>query len=88
MLANLKVLILDEPTKGIDVGAKAEIYQLIAEMVAKGLSVILISCEEAEMVGMCHRILVMRDGKIIGEFNRNETTQEELVALCMGGKVE
>lgn len=83
-----KVLLLDEPTRGVDIGAKAEIYQLIAEMVAKGLSVILISCEEAEMVGMCHRILVMRDGKIIGEFNRNETTQEELVALCMGGKVE
>lgn len=82
------VLLLDEPTRGVDIGAKAEIYQLIVEMVAKGLSVILISCEESEMMGMCHRILVMRDGEIIREFNRNETTQEELVGLCIGGKVE
>jgi len=81
-----KVLILDEPTRGVDIGAKAEIYQLITEMVEKGLSVILISCEEAEMMGMCHRILVMRDGEIIGEFKRDETTQEELVGLCIGGK--
>lgn len=81
-----KVLILDEPTRGVDIGAKAEIYQLITEMVEKGLSVILISCEESEMMGMCHRILVMRDGEIIGEFQRDETTQEELVGLCIGGK--
>ena len=81
-----KVLILDEPTRGVDVGAKAEIYELITEMVSKGLSVIMISCEESEMLGMCHRILVMRDGEIIGEFNREGATQEKLVGLCMGGK--
>ena len=81
-----KVLILDEPTRGVDVGAKAEIYELITEMVSKGLSVIMISCEESEMLGMCHRILVMRDGEIIGEFNREDATQEKLVGLCMGGK--
>ena len=83
-----KVLILDEPTRGVDVGAKAEIYQLIVEMVNKGLSVILISCEEPEIIGMCHRMLVMRDGEIVGEFNKGEATQETLVALCMGGKAE
>ncbi len=80
------MLILDEPTRGVDVGAKAEIYELITEMVSKGLSVIMISCEESEMLGMCHRILVMRDGEIIGEFNREGATQEKLVGLCMGGK--
>ncbi len=85
-MTDSKVLILDEPTRGVDIGAKAEIYQLITEMVEKGLSVILISCEESEMMGMCHRILVMRDGEIIGEFQRDETTQEELVGLCIGGK--
>lgn len=83
-----KVLILDEPTRGVDVGAKAEIYQLIVKMVADGLSVILISCEEPEIMGMCHRILVMRDGKIIGEFNRNEATQEQLLGLCMQGETK
>ncbi|NBK19288.1 hypothetical protein D7Y41_25285, partial [Anaerotruncus sp. 1XD22-93] len=50
------------------------------------LTVIMISCEESEMLGMCHRILVMRDGEIIGEFNREDATQEKLVGLCMGGK--
>lgn len=85
-MTNSKVLILDEPTRGVDVGAKAEIYQLIVKMVAQGLSVILISCEESEMLGMCHRILVMRDGQIIGDFNREDATQEKLVGLCIGGK--
>ena len=80
-----KVLILDEPTRGVDIGAKAEIYELITEMISNGLSVILISCEEAEIMGMCHRILVMSDGKILQEFNHGEATQEKLLALCMGG---
>lgn len=83
-----KVLILDEPTRGVDVGAKAEIYQLIVEMVSNGLSVIFISCEEPEIIGMCHRMLVMRDGEIVGEFNKGEATQEMLVGLCMGGNSE
>lgn len=85
-MTDSNVLILDEPTRGVDVGAKAEIYELIVEMVKKGLSVIMISCEEAEILGMCHRILVMRDGKIIGEFDHQEATQEKLVGLCMEGK--
>ena len=82
------MLILDEPTRGVDVGAKAEIYQLIVEMVSNGLSVIFISCEEPEIIGMCHRMLVMRDGEIVGEFNKGEATQEMLVGLCMGGNSE
>ena len=84
-ITDSKVLILDEPTRGVDVGAKAEIYQLIVEMVSRGLSVILISCEEPEIIGMCHRMLVMRDGEIVGEYNRGEATKEMLVSLCMGG---
>ena len=85
-MTDSKVLILDEPTRGVDVGAKAEIYELIVEMVEKGLSVIMISCEESEILGMCHRVLVMRDGKILGEFSHEEADQEKLVGLCMEGK--
>lgn len=84
-MTDSNVLILDEPTRGVDVGAKAEIYELIVEMVEKGLSVILISCEEPEIMGMCHRMLVMSDGRIIGEFKKGEATQEKLIGLCMGG---
>jgi ABC-type sugar transport system ATPase subunit len=85
-MTDSKILILDEPTRGVDVGAKAEIYELIVEMVKKGLSVIMISCEEAEILGMCHRVLVMRDGKILGEFAHDEVDSEELVGLCLGGR--
>ncbi len=85
-MTDSNVLILDEPTRGVDVGAKVEIYELIVEMVAKGLSVIMISCEESEILGMCHRILVMRDGKVLGEFDHDEVTQAKLVALCLEGK--
>ena len=81
-----RILILDEPTRGVDIGAKAEIYKLIAAMVRNtGLGVILISSEESEILGNCHRILVMNRGKISGEFTREEATEEKLFASAMGG---
>lgn len=83
---NVRVLILDEPTRGVDIGAKAEIYKLIASMAKeKGLGVIIISSEEAEILGNCHRILVMNRGRITGEFTRDEATEEKMFACAMGG---
>ena len=74
-------MILDEPTRGIDVGAKVEIYKLINNLVENGLAVILVSSELPEILGMSDRILVMRNGGIAGEFWPEATSEEELVAF-------
>ena len=66
-------------------GAKAEIYQLIVEMVREGLSVIIISCEEDEILEMCHRILVVNEGRVVGSFAQKEATTEKMLKLCMAG---
>lgn len=79
-----KVLILDEPTRGVDVGAKKEIYQLINQFKEEGLSVIIVSSEMPEVLGMSDRILVMHEGKITGEYSRQEATQEILMAAAVG----
>lgn len=76
---NTDILIFDEPTRGIDVGAKMEIYQLINQLVTSGKSVILISSELPEIIGMCDRILVMRHGRITGELSAAEATQEKIM---------
>lgn len=73
------ILIFDEPTRGIDVGAKLEIYELMNRLVAKGKSIIMISSELPEVLGMCDRILVMRSGRITGELSANEATQEKIM---------
>ena len=86
MATNVRVLILDEPTRGVDIGAKAEIYKLIAKMAKEtGLGVIIISSEEQEILGNCHRVLVMNGGRITGEFTRDEVTEEKMFACAMGG---
>ena len=79
-----KVLIFDEPTRGIDVGAKAEIYQLIWKLVSEGSGILLISSELPEVLKMCDRILVMYEGEISGELRREEADQEKIMALAMG----
>jgi L-arabinose transport system ATP-binding protein len=78
-----KVLILDEPTKGIDVGSKSEIYQLICKLSRQGISVLLISSELPETLGLCDRIIVMCQGRITGELNREEATEEKVLTLAM-----
>lgn len=77
------VLILDEPTRGVDVGAKKEIYQLINRFKSEGLSIMLISSDMPEVLGMSDRIVVMREGRINGEFSRMEATQEKLLAAAI-----
>ena len=78
------ILFLDEPTRGIDVGAKQEIYELINRLAAEGVGIVLISSELQEIVGLSDWVLVMRGGRIVGEFGRDETTQERLLACAVG----
>ncbi len=80
MFANPDIMILDEPTRGIDVGAKYEIYGIINQLVAEGKSIIMISSELPELLGMCDRIYIMNEGRMVGEVKKEEATQE----LIMG----
>lgn len=84
LMTRPEVLILDEPTRGVDVGAKKEIYQLINKFKQEGLSIILVSSEMPEVLGMSDCILVMHEGKISAEFERDEATQEKLLAASIG----
>ena len=82
LLTQPDILLLDEPTRGIDVGAKYEIYQLILELAAKGKTVIMVSSEMPELLGVCDRIIVMSGGRKAGEVDAKTTTQEEIMALA------
>jgi len=79
LFANPEVLILDEPTRGIDVGAKFEIYTLMVELAAAGKCVVMISSEMPELLGLCDRIYVMNEGRFVGEFDRAEASQEKIM---------
>lgn len=83
LLQDSDILFLDEPTRGIDVGAKAEIYRLINDLVEQGRTVIMISSEMPEILGMCDRIVVLHEGRKMGELLREEATQEKIMALCV-----
>ena len=83
LLAEPRVLILDEPTRGIDVGAKFEIYQLIHQLADRGAGVLVISSEIEELIGICERILVMRQGQISGEFTREQFDREKILAAAL-----
>lgn len=82
--ARPKVLVVDEPTKGVDVGAKSEIYRLLRGLAASGIGIIMISSELQEILGMSDRIKVMRDGRFIAEFSREEATEEKLILAATG----
>lgn len=82
LLTRTEILLLDEPTRGIDVGAKREIYQIIADLTAEGLAVILVSSELPELLGLADRILVMNSGAVVGELP-GDATEEQVVALSM-----
>lgn len=82
-----KVLILDEPTRGVDVGAKREIYQLMNELTDRGVAIIMVSSELPEVLGMSDRVLVVHEGTIAGELNRDEADQEKIMTLATGGQV-
>lgn len=84
LLTESRFLIFDEPTRGIDIGAKAEIYQLISSLANAGKSILVVSSELPEILGMCHRVYVMREGEIAGEFSAASASQEVLLAAAMG----
>lgn len=86
LATNPKVLILDEPTKGIDVGAKAEFYQMICDFAKQGLGVILISSELPEVIGLSDRIIVMKSLRVSGQVMREEATEDKLLSLGMIGE--
>ncbi|MCL1928323.1 MAG: ATP-binding cassette domain-containing protein [Treponema sp.] len=86
LLTNPKVIILDEPTRGIDVGAKYEIYTIMQSLAESGIAIIMISSELPEILGMSDRILVMHEGTIAGEVLRAEATQEKIITYATGGK--
>ncbi|MCI8557345.1 MAG: sugar ABC transporter ATP-binding protein [Lachnospiraceae bacterium] len=81
---SLKVLILDEPTKGIDVGAKYSIYEIMNELAANGYAIIMVSSEMPEVLGMADRIVVMKSGHVTGEFDNKEVSQEMIMAASLG----
>ena len=82
LLTEPEVLLLDEPTRGIEVGAKYEIYQLILDLANKGKTVIMVSSEMPELLGVCDRIVVMSGGRVAGEVDARNTTQEEIMTLA------
>ena len=78
-----EVLILDEPTRGVDVNSKAEIYKIISDLTRKGFTILMVSSELPELIGMCDRIYVMREGAIAGYFDREEVTQEKILKIAL-----
>ena len=83
MFTDPDILILDEPTRGIDVGAKYEIYCIINDLVKEGKSVIMISSELPEVIGMSDRIYIMNEGQFVGEMKASEATQENIMACIL-----
>ena len=82
LLTDPEVLLLDEPTRGIDVGAKYEIYQLILDLANNGKTVVMVSSEMPELLGVCDRIVVMSGGRVAGEVDARNTTQEAIMTLA------
>ncbi len=79
-----KVVVLDEPTRGVDIGAKRDIYFLIQRLAREGLAVIVVSSELMELIGLCHRVAVMRAGRLVATLNADNLTEEELIAHATG----
>jgi ABC-type sugar transport system ATPase subunit len=84
LLSRTKVLLLDEPTRGVDIGAKVEIYHIINKLVEAGIGVLLISSEMSEVLGMSDRIIVMREGRLVGNFTKAEASEERLLQYAAG----
>ena len=84
---NPKVLILDEPTRGVDIGAKKEIYNIINELAAKGVAIIMVSSELPEVLGMSDKVMVVREGEVRGILNKEEANQESIMTLATGGEL-
>lgn len=88
MMLEPRIVIIDEPTRGIDIGTKQQIYRFIAELAAKGTSIILVSSEMPELLGLCDRIVVMREGRIVGEVAGGDMTENAIVVMATGATAE
>jgi ABC-type sugar transport system ATPase subunit len=88
LLTEPRILIMDEPTRGIDVGAKAEIYSIMNDLVAKGMAIIMVSSELNEIINMCDRLVIMNEGKIVAELDRKEFEQDSILHYALGGAVK
>jgi len=84
LAGDVRVFIFDEPTRGIDVGAKVEIYNLMNRLTSNGAAIVMISSELPELIGMSDRILVMRRGRLQAEIDRSEATEERVLAAALG----
>jgi ribose transport system ATP-binding protein len=84
LLTRPRLLLLDEPTRGVDVGAKAEIYRLLGELAQQGLGVLLASSELPELMGVCDRVVVLRGGRTVSEFSTADVGEGDLLAAAMG----
>ncbi len=84
LLREPRIIIIDEPTRGIDIGTKEQIYRLIADLAASGKAIVVISSEMAELIGLCHRILVMRGGRIAGALEGAAMTERTIAVLATG----
>jgi ribose transport system ATP-binding protein len=82
---NAELFLFDEPTRGIDVGGKIEVYRLMGELLSRGAAIVMISSELPEILGLSDRILVMRDGRICGEFDRADATEENILNCALRG---
>ena len=82
LMEDCDVIILDEPTRGIDVGAKSEIYGLMTELVKKGKGVIMISSEMPEIIGMCDNVIIMHERRMAGKLEREELSQQKIMSYC------
>jgi ribose transport system ATP-binding protein len=87
-LTEADIFFFDEPTRGIDVGAKVEVYRLMNELLARGAAIVMISSELPEVLGMSDRILVMREGRIVAELDGATATQESVMTLAAAGEEE
>lgn len=83
--AGSKVLILDEPTRGVDVGAKKEIYSLMKELTERGVGIIMVSSDLPEVIGVSDRVIVVHEGKIAGELSKESLSEEKIMTLATGG---
>jgi len=84
MAGRLRVMLLDEPTRGVDVGAKADIYILLREMAMRGIGIIMASSDLGELIGVCDRVIVMRAGRQVEILDPTDLTQERLLTACYG----
>lgn len=75
---------MDEPTRGVDIGAKAEVHRIISQLAARGMAIVLISSELPEVLGMADRVLVLHEGRVAADFGRDEATQEGIMAVATG----